>query len=84
MLAPTKALMMNGAEVRAEARPRHLRVVMSAMMTWVRSCRPLFQERDKNDLKTGSSHDPHVYPLKKIQSIEITETKEERHTLRIK
>jgi hypothetical protein len=37
MLDPTKALMMNGIEMRAETRPRHLRVVMSAMTIWVRS-----------------------------------------------
>ena len=40
MFAPTKALMMNGAEVRPLS-PRHLSAVMSATMTDVRSCRPL-------------------------------------------
>ena len=43
MLALTKALMMNGAEVRPETRPRHLRVVISATMTDVRSCNPLWK-----------------------------------------
>ena len=32
MFEPMKALMMNGAEVRAETRPRHLSVVISAMI----------------------------------------------------
>ena len=41
MFAPTKALTMNGAEVRPFTSPRHLSVVMSATMTDVRSCRPL-------------------------------------------
>ena len=35
------ALMMKGAEVSPETSPRHLRVVMSATMTDVSSCRPL-------------------------------------------
>lgn len=40
-IEPIKALMMNGAEVSEETRPRHLSVVMSAMMICVSSCSPL-------------------------------------------
>ena len=41
MFEPMKALMMNGAEVSDETRPRHLRVVMSATMMDSKSWNPL-------------------------------------------
>ncbi len=47
MFEPTKALMMKGVDIKAETSPRHLRVVMSAMMTWVRSWSPLFSPRER-------------------------------------
>ena len=49
-LAPMKALMINGVDMRPDTRPRHLRVVISAMIIWVRSCSPLEGcEEEKDD-----------------------------------
>ena len=41
MFEPTNAFTMKGDEVKEDTRPRHLSVVISAIMTWVRSCSPL-------------------------------------------
>ena len=42
ILEPAKALMMYGIEISPDTRPRHLRVVISAMMIWVKSCKPVY------------------------------------------
>lgn len=55
MFAPTNALMRKGAETSDETSPRHLSVVMSAMMICVRSCRPLRRvvRHDTTSCETG-------------------------------
>ena len=44
MFAPTNPLMMNGTAISALTRPRHFRVVVSAMMIAVNSCNPLRED----------------------------------------
>jgi len=41
MLEPMKPLTTKGIETRAETKPRHLSVVISAMIIWVSNWRPL-------------------------------------------
>lgn len=42
MFEPTNALILYGIDIRAETRPRHLSVVMSAMMICVSSYSPVY------------------------------------------
>ena len=63
MFAPTKALMMKGVDMSEETRPRHLSVVISAMMTCVSSCSPLknrnVSERFSEMMRNGNLRTTH-------------------------